>query len=202
MNPITSVVIPDSVTSIGDQAFRMNDISSLTLGNSVQSIGFFAFQLNRLISVNIPNSVTTIDPTAFSLNSSIGYMAMVDAIESGDPVQVQQAYDAICVVRLYTEDPSNPNNLQDSIITEVELGGDDLNDNGRLTDVLGGHLINPSEDEGGSSGGDGSSDSEDTLASTGQNSVAVKAFAASMVLLSLALPVKKLITKRDDACRI
>lgn len=60
VNSLTSVVIPDSVTTIGFQAFggsRM--LKNLTLGSSVLTIGDAAFQLNDLESVTIPDSSDT-----------------------------------------------------------------------------------------------------------------------------------------------
>ena len=61
------VVIPNSVTSIGDFAFDgCNNLTSVTIGNSVTSIGIFAFfNCCGLTSVSIPNSVTFIGFQAF-----------------------------------------------------------------------------------------------------------------------------------------
>lgn len=67
-NPITNVVIPDSVTIIEDSAFRQSDIENLKIGNSVETIGELAFDENRLTSVEIPDSVITIGETAFARN--------------------------------------------------------------------------------------------------------------------------------------
>ena len=59
--------IPDSVTKIGDYAFRgCFRLKSVNIPNSVTSIGRSAFdQCSQLTSVNIPDSVTTIGDFAF-----------------------------------------------------------------------------------------------------------------------------------------
>ncbi|MCL1991481.1 MAG: leucine-rich repeat domain-containing protein [Spirochaetes bacterium] len=79
---LTSVVIPDSVTTIGTASFANNNISSLTLGSGVRSIGFGAFDSNALQSVTIPNNVETIASSAFINNPltsiSIGGMVTID----------------------------------------------------------------------------------------------------------------------------
>lgn len=64
---ITSVTIPNSVTSIGDCAFEgCGALTSVTIGNSVTSIGRFGFEYCRsLKSLTIPNSVTSIGDRAF-----------------------------------------------------------------------------------------------------------------------------------------
>ena len=64
----TSVTIPNSVTSIGDNAFYgCTGLTSITIPNSVTSIGKSAFDnCTGLTSITIPNSVTSIGEFAFS----------------------------------------------------------------------------------------------------------------------------------------
>ncbi|MBS5859799.1 MAG: leucine-rich repeat protein, partial [Clostridium sp.] len=64
---LTSVVIPDSVTSIGERAFRnCSGLTSITIPDSVMSIGMSAFHgCIGLTSVTIGNSVTSIGEYAF-----------------------------------------------------------------------------------------------------------------------------------------
>ena len=65
---LTSIVIPDSVTSIGDKAFiRCESLTSVTIGNGVTSIGSSAFSsCSALTSITIPDSVTSIGSQVFS----------------------------------------------------------------------------------------------------------------------------------------
>lgn len=65
---LTSVTIPNNVTSIGEQAFRgCSGLTSVTIPNGVTNIGVSAFQgCSSLTSITIPNSVTSIGKTAFS----------------------------------------------------------------------------------------------------------------------------------------
>ncbi|MBT3427784.1 MAG: leucine-rich repeat domain-containing protein, partial [Gammaproteobacteria bacterium] len=67
-NHLTSVTIPNSVTSIGDSAFHGNKLTSVTIPDSVTSIGLNAFSKNQLTSVTIPDSVTSIEGGAFHGN--------------------------------------------------------------------------------------------------------------------------------------
>ena len=64
---IKSVVIEDSVTSIGSYAFyKCTGLTSVTIGNSVTSISKYAFHgCTGLTSVTIPDSVTSIGWSAF-----------------------------------------------------------------------------------------------------------------------------------------
>ena len=64
---LTSVAIPSSVTSIGDNAFsNCNGLTSVTIGKGVKDIGSGAFSsCSGLTSVTIPDSVTNIGSDAF-----------------------------------------------------------------------------------------------------------------------------------------
>ena len=64
---LTSVTIPNNVTSIGDNAFSgCSGLTSVTIPNSVTSIGSVAFWgCSGLTSITIPNSVTSIGSAAF-----------------------------------------------------------------------------------------------------------------------------------------
>jgi hypothetical protein len=65
---ITSMTIPDSVTSIGTDAFRdCFNLVSMTIPDGVTSIGDCAFRdCSNLVSINIPDGVTNIGGDAFS----------------------------------------------------------------------------------------------------------------------------------------
>jgi len=65
---LTSIVIPDGVTSIDNYAFAYcYKLSSITIPNSVKSIGTYAFlYCESLETLSIPNSVTSIGEFAFT----------------------------------------------------------------------------------------------------------------------------------------
>ena len=63
---LTSVTIPNSVTSIGYYAFYQSNLDSIEIPNSVTYIREYAFyECDYLASINIPNSVTFIGEYAF-----------------------------------------------------------------------------------------------------------------------------------------
>ena len=70
---LTSVTLPNSITSIGSSAFYdCSKLTSITIPDSVTSIGDKAFRdCSSLTAITIPNSVTSIGSSAFSWCESL-----------------------------------------------------------------------------------------------------------------------------------
>ena len=81
---LTSVTIPNSVTTIGSGAFgNCEGLTSVIIGNSVTTIGGNAFyNCNSLTSVTIGNSVTSIEGSAFSGCSSLTSVIIPSSVTS------------------------------------------------------------------------------------------------------------------------
>ena len=81
---LTSVTIPNSVTSIAIGAFyNCSSLNSVTIPNSVTSIEHDAFQYcSSLTSIDIPNSVTSIGGYAFRGCSSLTSITIPNSVTS------------------------------------------------------------------------------------------------------------------------
>ena len=81
---IESVVLSNSVTSIGDSAFRgCTGLTSVTIPNSVTSIGEDAFyECSSLTNITIPDSVTSIGDSAFRGCTGLTSITIPDSVTS------------------------------------------------------------------------------------------------------------------------
>lgn len=81
---MTSIAIPDGMTSIDDSAFQgCILLESITIPDSVTSIGDSAFQgCSWLRSITIPDGVTSIGDAAFQDCSWLGSIAIPDSVTS------------------------------------------------------------------------------------------------------------------------
>ena len=81
---VTSVVINDGVTGIGNSAFfECHGLTSITIPESVTSIGDYAFfECRGLTSITIPDSVTSIGHDAFSLCTGLTSITIPEGVVS------------------------------------------------------------------------------------------------------------------------
>ncbi len=79
-----NTIIPNSVTSIGNEAFYNCDyLTSIEIPNSVTSIGNYAFySCSGLTSIEIPNSVTSIGRSAFIYCSKLTSIEISNSVTS------------------------------------------------------------------------------------------------------------------------
>ena len=79
-----NITIPDSVTSIGDYAFRgCTSLASVTIPDNITNIGSWVFgDCTSLIRVTIPDSVTRIGDSAFSGCMSLASVMIGNSVTS------------------------------------------------------------------------------------------------------------------------
>ena len=81
---LRSITIPDTVTSIGDRAFYgCTSLNSITIPEGVTSIGYAAFtRCTSLTSITIPDSVTSIGERAFDSCKNLTSVTIGNSINS------------------------------------------------------------------------------------------------------------------------
>ena len=81
---LSAVAIPNSVSSIGNNAFQnCSSLTSITIPNGVTSIGESAFSgCNKLTSINIPNDITSIENRTFYGCSSLTSIIIPNGVTS------------------------------------------------------------------------------------------------------------------------
>ena len=83
-NSCTSIKLPESITSIGDNAFAWcKSLSSITIPDSVTNIGERSFiGCSSLTSIEIPDSVTSIGDNAFCDNINLSSVTIGNSVTS------------------------------------------------------------------------------------------------------------------------
>ena len=85
---LTTIIIPDSLTSIGSHAFEGCGLTSITIPDGVTSIGDMAFAYCRdLTSITIPDSVTSIDDYIFSDCTALTYVTFEGTVVEWDTIK-------------------------------------------------------------------------------------------------------------------
>ncbi len=79
-----NIVIPDSVTEIGENTFSWcKNLLEITIPDSVTSIGASAFyECSGLTSINIPDGIISIEDSTFASCSSLASIAIPDSVTS------------------------------------------------------------------------------------------------------------------------
>ena len=118
---LTSITIPNSVTSIGSYAFYgCSSLTNIVIPDSVRSIGDSAFrECSDLISIVIPNSVTSIDDVAFLRCSSLENVYYNGTIENWCNIEFDNEYSnpIYYAEHLYIKDSNN----EYYEVTELEI---------------------------------------------------------------------------------
>ena len=101
---IIDLIIPNSVTSIGNYAFYgCSGLTDVTIPNTVKSIGAGSFSHCGLTSVIIPNGVTSIGSSAFANCSDLTSVTIPNSVTSIGNVAF--GYCNVTNVTVYLEEP-------------------------------------------------------------------------------------------------
>ena len=139
---LTSVTIPDRVTSIPDHAFSAcYSLASITIPDSVTCIGDGAFEYcESLTSITIPGSVTSIGYEAFYWCDGLTSLTILEDVKSIGNKAFCQCFNLASITL-----PDSVTNIGEAAFSGTEYVDDADNwENGAL--YIGNHLISTSND--------------------------------------------------------
>ena len=83
---IKSIVLPNSIKTIGEESFYGCGMSSIVIPNSVTTIGMYAFYgCNNLTSISLPRSIESIENAAFGYCYGLTTIIIPDSVTSIGP---------------------------------------------------------------------------------------------------------------------
>lgn len=111
---ISTVVIPDSITSIGAYAFSgCTNLSNVILSSGLITIGEGAFSNTHILNMELPNTVNSIGNNAFAQNHYLTTLIIPDSVTSVGSELFYDAYNKMNVTA-YCEAFSKPSGWADN----------------------------------------------------------------------------------------
>lgn len=121
-NSVKHVILPDSITSIGNNAFRdVTDLESIRVSNNLTSVGDYAFSNTRLLAFDFVSSLRTIGQYAFN-NTALETAILNDSI---DTISANAFANTASLREAYIPDARviNNNILQGSTVERITIPG-------------------------------------------------------------------------------
>jgi len=113
---LTSVTIPNTVTSINNDAFNGSGLTSLTIPSSVTSLGYAVFAHSKLTSITIPNTVTSMGSHLFYNCSSLISVTLPNNITI-----ISERMFQLCLKLTSITIPSSVTRIHDSVFRDSGL---------------------------------------------------------------------------------
>lgn len=101
---ITNLVIPDTISKIGNYAFNYGEFDSVVIPEGVTTISDSAFNSSTLNTVSLPNSLTFIGKHAFSYCYSLNSIVIPKNVKTIDYMAFDGCYNLVEVYNLTSKD--------------------------------------------------------------------------------------------------